>query len=81
MGVMSTASDRRRRRLLLVLAATALCYAIGYPLALVWHSAIGWVFVALGGPLLVLLAFLTVRQVHLSSMAPPDDEPPARQRG
>lgn len=43
----------RGHRLVLLLSATALCYLIGYPLALVWHSNIGWALVFLGGPLLI----------------------------
>lgn len=58
---------RSDRRLVLVLAATALCYLIGYPLALVGHSAIGWIFVALGGPFLLALLGMVIHRVHLSS--------------
>jgi hypothetical protein len=66
-----TTPNRSDRRLVLVLAATALCYLIGYPLALVGHSAIGWIFVALGGPLLVALLAMVVHRLHLSSTASP----------
>lgn len=55
---------RPSRRTVVLLVATALCYAVGYPVALVGHSAVGWVFVALGGPLLLVLLFIAVRHVH-----------------
>ncbi|HEV7210754.1 MAG TPA: hypothetical protein VGN47_03465 [Blastococcus sp.] len=43
--------------------ATVLCYAIGYPLALIAHSTVGWVLVFLGGPLLLTLGVLTIRRI------------------
>ena len=43
--------------------ATVLCYAVGYPLALLGHSNVGWVFVFLGGPLLLTLGVLTIRRI------------------
>ena len=61
---MTGPSTTRPRTLWLLLAATALCYLIGYPVALVGHSAAGWVFVGLGGPLLMALGALTVRHLH-----------------
>jgi cyanate permease len=64
------ARERPQRRLVVLLAATALCYAIGYPLALVAHSAVGWAFVALGGPLLIALGVVVIRRVHFSAAAP-----------
>jgi hypothetical protein len=62
-----SAPSSRRLRLLLVI--TALCYLIGYPLALGAHSAIGWVFVALGGPFLFALLITVIQRVHSRSMA------------
>ena len=53
-----------RRTLWVLLAATVACYGTGYPLALWGHSAAGWVLVFLGGPLLLILGVLTVRQLH-----------------
>ena len=50
-------------RFLALGVATVLCYAIGYPLALLGHSAVGWVFVFLGGPLLLALGVLTIRRI------------------
>jgi fatty acid desaturase len=47
-----------------VAIATALCYAIGYPLALGAGVAFGWVLVTLGGPLLIALGVLVIRRVH-----------------
>lgn len=59
--------QRANRRMSAVLAATALCYLVGYPVALVGHSPIGWVFVALGGPFLLALLAMVIHRVHLSS--------------
>jgi hypothetical protein len=44
--------------------AVLLCYAIGYPVALVVDSPLGWVFVTLGGIFLLLLGVVTVRRIH-----------------
>lgn len=52
------------RRFQVVLVSTVLCYLIGYPLALAGHSNVGWALVTLGGPLLITLAILTIREVH-----------------
>jgi hypothetical protein len=51
-------------------AATAACYAIGYPVALLGHSVAGWVLVFLGGPLLLTLGVLVVRWLHGSTATP-----------
>jgi hypothetical protein len=59
-----------------LLAATLLCYAIGYPVALLAHSVVGWVFVFLGGPLLIALGVATVRQLHRA--AEPAESSPER---
>lgn len=48
----------------------ALCYAVGYPLALVGHSVAGWVLVFLGGPFLIALGVVVIRRVHRASRAP-----------
>jgi hypothetical protein len=53
------------RRLTILAVVTALCYAVGYPVALLGHSNIGWVLVTLGGVLLVALAVLLIRHVHI----------------
>jgi hypothetical protein len=66
---MDAAQARRHRGQWLLLAATALCYLIGYPLALILHSDIGWIFVSLGGPLLIALGVVTVRRIHRSEPA------------
>jgi hypothetical protein len=50
------------------------CYAIGYPVALIGHSALGWVLVFLGGPCLLALGVLTVRWVQRSDAAPPAED-------
>jgi fatty acid desaturase len=68
-SAMAATRERPQRRLAALLAATALCYAIGYPLALIGHSAVGWVFVALGGPLLIALGVVVIRRVHFSAEA------------
>lgn len=72
-----TSSMLRSRGPALLLGAAALCYLIGYPLALMAHSAIGWVFVFLGGPLLIASGVVTIRRVHGSGLAQRDAEPPA----
>jgi hypothetical protein len=64
----------RRRTIWLLLAATVACYGTGYPLALWGHSDAGWVLVFLGGPLLLTLGVLTVRQLHRSTARPPQTE-------
>jgi hypothetical protein len=69
-STMAATRERPQRRLTALLVATAFCYAIGYPLALVGHSAVGWVFVALGGPLLLALGVMVIRHVHFSTEAP-----------
>ena len=52
------------RLIWIVAIATALCYAIGYPLALGAGMAFGWVLVTLGGPLLIALGVLLIRRLH-----------------
>ena len=47
-----------------LVAATALCYAIGYPLALIGKSSAGWILVTLGGPLLAAVVWLFIRRVQ-----------------
>lgn len=49
------------------LLAAALCYALGYPLALISDWTGGWVLVFLGGPCLIVAGVLTVRWVHRSA--------------
>jgi len=71
----------RRSRVVWLLAATAACYAVGYPLALLGHSVVGWFLVFLGGPLLLVLGVETVRLVARSPGEPgrPDgagEDPP-----
>jgi hypothetical protein len=53
-----------------VLVCTVACYLLGYPLALGAHQAVGWVFVTLGGPLLIVLGVLTIRRLTRPSAAP-----------
>jgi len=66
---MSGPGEQRQRGLVILLAATALCYLIGYPLALIGHSPIGWIFVTLGGPLLIALGVVVIRRVHIGAEA------------
>lgn len=61
---MTSPDDREARTLRVLIVATALCYAVGYPVALVGHSNIGWIFVALGGPLLIAVIVLVIRRVQ-----------------
>lgn len=64
-----TDDARLARRLRMLTLATALCYAIGYPVALGAHSNVGWLFVALGGPFLIALVVTIIQRVHLSETA------------
>ena len=65
MTTVTDTDERRSNRLLLILiAATAICYAVGYPLALVGGVAAGWVLVTLGGPLLIAVGVLVIRRLH-----------------
>jgi hypothetical protein len=62
---MGRAGDGDDTRLLWGLTvATALCYAIGYPLALGAGVTFGWVLVTLGGPLLIAVGVLLIRRLH-----------------
>ena len=58
---MTRAGWWRSRRLWALAAATAGCYAIGYPVALVAGSPLGWLLVGLGGVLLLVLGATVVR--------------------
>lgn len=49
---------------MLLVAATVLCYAVGYPVALIGGSDVGWIFVFLGGPLLIAVFVLLIRRVQ-----------------
>lgn len=64
--MMSRTGDRPKddRLLWILVAATALCYAIGYPLALIGKSSAGWILVTLGGPLLAAVVWLFIRRVQ-----------------
>lgn len=72
---MNSSLIRRNRALSTLLALTAICYLIGYPLALVWHSNIGWIFVVLGGPLLIASGIVLIRYVQSEDFA---RRPPSR---
>ena len=50
--------------------ATLLSYAIGYPVAIVAHSPVGWVFVSIGGIFLLWLIVVTVRHVDRNAREP-----------
>ena len=43
--------------------ASALCYAVGYPVALAADQQWGWLLVTLGGALLAALVVVTVRRI------------------
>jgi len=62
--VVGGSREQSRRGIVVLLAATVLCYLIGYPLALIGRSAVGWIFVSLGGPLLIALGVTVIRQIH-----------------
>ena len=59
--------DRLTRRMKILVVVTALCYAVGYPVALGAHSNVGWIFVGLGGPFLIALLITVVQRVHLDA--------------
>jgi hypothetical protein len=56
----------RRPGLLVLAGATVACYAVGYPVALVAGSPLGWVLVFAGGVLLLALAASAVRSLASS---------------
>lgn len=56
---------RSRRWMVILVSGAALCYLVGYPLAIIGNSNVGWIFVALGGPFLLGLAVMVIRRVHL----------------
>lgn len=62
-----TDKTRMSRAQLVLGVATILAYAIGYPVALIGGSPIGWVLVTLGGVFLIALGIVTVRRIHRGS--------------
>lgn len=72
--IMSSTSRPVDRRLTLLLIITAACYAIGYPLALIGHSAVGWGFVALGGPFLIAVGVIVIARVHRGNAGGDDQQ-------
>jgi hypothetical protein len=59
--------DLRPNRAQVVLgAATVLAYAIGYPVAILADSPIGWGLVTLGGLLLIALGVVTIQRINRS---------------
>jgi hypothetical protein len=50
-----------------LLVAVAVCYGIGYPVAVVGGSSMGWALVTLGGLPLIALGVVTVRRIHRES--------------
>jgi hypothetical protein len=46
--------------------ASAACYALGYPIALIADNPLGWVLVTMGGVLLAILLAVTVRRIDRS---------------
>jgi ABC-type enterobactin transport system permease subunit len=50
--------------------ATLVSYAIGYPVAIIAHAAVGWVFVSIGGVFLLWLIVVTVRQIDRNAREP-----------
>jgi hypothetical protein len=60
---------------LILLAATVICYAVGYPLGIVGRSVFGWVLVTLGGVFLIALGTVTVRRIHQSDVRSQDPAP------
>jgi hypothetical protein len=64
---MTGVGDRRVRptgtQVVLGTAAVA-CYALGYPLAILGDSSVGWALVTLGGVFLLSLGVVTIRLLH-----------------
>ena len=60
---------------------SALCYAAGYPLALVLDSPWGWLLVTLGGVLLAALVVVTVRRIDRGSRSLATDDSGAAPTG
>jgi hypothetical protein len=52
-------------------AASLVSYALGYPVAIFAHSAIGWVLVMLGGFFLFFFGIVTIRRIHRGSQGSP----------
>jgi hypothetical protein len=65
---------RATRSQQVLIVAVLLSYLIGYPVALMVDSSIGWVLVTLGGVFLMALGVVTIRRVHRSGN-------PRRQQG
>ena len=59
-------SARPTRTQVVLAGSSALCYALGYPIALVGNSPWGWLLVTLGGFLLVALLVITIRRIDRS---------------
>ena len=59
-------SARPTRAQIVLAAISALCYALGYPIALVANSPWGWLLVTLGGVVLVALLVVTIRRIDRS---------------
>ncbi|MEO6821055.1 MAG: hypothetical protein ABI468_00700 [Candidatus Nanopelagicales bacterium] len=62
---------RPTRVQVLLAAAMFASYAVGYPVAIVADSAIGWLLVMLGGVFLMLLVGVTVRRITAAPRAEP----------
>lgn len=57
-----------------LIIATALAYAVGYPVALIGGSPIGWVLVMAGGLLLLWLGVVTIKRIQRGGPSePPND--------
>lgn len=69
----SVLTERRihaTRTQLVLGAAMVLSYAVGYPVAIFAHSAIGWVLVSIGGVFLFALGFVTIRRIDRGARGP-----------
>jgi hypothetical protein len=62
---------RLTRAQVLLAAATFVSYAVGYPVAIAAHSAVGWVLVMLGGVFLMLLVGVTIRRITAAARPEP----------
>jgi hypothetical protein len=58
------------RTQLVIGVACVLCYAVGYPWAIIGGSAAGWVLVTVGGFLLIAECVVTLRRFNRGKSRP-----------
>jgi len=76
--VANQGNPRLTRQQVILVCASALCYAVGYPLALISGSFAGWILVTVGGVFLLWLGATVVSRLTRSPRSGsggPGDEP------